>query len=182
MNSQLLLIFILGHIDDYNDVVLFESGFIDRCDGWGFAGQVSHSLNLPDGLFLEMTLDVIANVYFDGAPVRIGDSFVIPNDDRRIRVGFGSVYDESRGYPECVLSAECEFTLRIKGEVQDKSLQKYDCHYYIGVYNKYYIFLEYFIQYQMKMNVVLITLNNITLWLLNQFSFYSRDRWLQTNC
>ena len=27
--------FVLGHIDDYNDVVLFESGFIDRCDGWG---------------------------------------------------------------------------------------------------------------------------------------------------
>ena len=172
----------MGHIDDYNDVVLFESGFIDRCDGWGFEVQVSHSLNLPD-LFLEMTIsDVIANVYFDGAPVRIGDSFVIPNDDRRIRVGFGSVYDESRGYPECVLSAECEFTLRIKGEVQDKSLQKYDCHYYIGggITNTTYFWSIYSISNEDE--CCFDNLNNITLWLLNQFSFYSRDRWLQTNC
>ena len=125
--------FVLGHIDDYNDLVLLESGFVDRCDGWPFEVQVSHSLNLPDGLFLEMTIsDVIANVSFNGALVRKGDSFVIPNDDRRIRVNFGSVYDYSNGYPECILRAECGFTLRIKGEVQDKSLQKYDCHYYNG--------------------------------------------------
>ena len=38
--------FVLGHIDDYNDLVLFESWFSDRCDGWGFQVQVSHSLNL----------------------------------------------------------------------------------------------------------------------------------------